>query len=335
MIKYPFILTDLAHVGSQGLAVSDESWFADELAICRKWGFPLKIDDDRVRIDYDDEMLIPCRVQEETPPIVWNGLRVSGYLRLDSTNREAYDRARAGAPEGTLIYSETQTAGKGRLNRNWFSAAGKGIYLSLILRPVQPWKYWPILTHVASLALIDALKRTELKMNFPKALDIDLKWPNDVLLGGKKCAGILLEALTHDEDNAAAIIGVGINVHAGSVPEELADAAICVDEAAGVVILRRRLLVRFLRYFQNGYTLFQEGRFKEILERWKKFSSMCDGASVTLLESERTRNAITCGLDEIGALRLRFPDGSVETVLAGDVRIRRDDAGAASDRLQS
>ena len=323
MIRYPFILTDLAHVGSQGLAVSDESWFQDELALCREWNFPIKIDDDgRVRIGYDDEMLIPCRVQQEAPAIAWNGLRVSGFLRLDSTNREACDQARAGASEGTLIYSETQTAGKGRLDRDWFSAAGKGVYISLILRPIQPWKYWPILTHVAAVALIDALKSVERGMKFPKTLDVDLKWPNDVLLAGKKCAGILLETLTPDEKNAAAIVGVGINVHHGSVPEELADAAACVDDAAGVVVPRRRLLILFLKHFQSVYQLFQKGKFEEILEKWKSFSSMWNGAPVTLFESGRTRNAVTCGLDGIGALRVRLEDGSVETLLAGDVRVR-------------
>lgn len=323
MIKYPFILNDLAHVGSLGLAVSDESWFQDALAMCRDWGFPLKINDGRVRIDYDDEMLIPCRVQQETPAIAWNGLRVSGFLRLDSTNREAYDQARAGAPEGTLIYSETQTAGKGRVNRNWFSAAGKGIYLSLILRPSQPLEFWPVLTHVAAVALIEALKSAERDMEFPKKPGIDLKWPNDVLLSGKKCAGILLETLTPGETGQAAIIGVGINVHQGSAPEELANDAVCLDDAAGVAVPRRLLLIRFLKYFQKSYMSFQEGKFGEILERWKGFSSMWNGAPVTIFEGDRTRDAVTCGLDEIGALRVRFADGSVETVLAGDVRVRR------------
>ena len=323
MIKYPFILTDLAHVGSQGLAVSDESWFKDELAMCREWGFPLKINDGRIRLNLNDEMLIPCRIQEETPTIAWNGLRVSGFLRLDSTNREACDQARAGVPEGTLIYSETQTAGKGRLNRNWFSSAGNGIYFSLILRPSQPWKFWPVLTHVAAVALIVALKSIGRDIKFPKAPDIDLKWPNDVLLSGKKCAGILLETLTLDENKAAAIIGVGINVHPASVPEYLANDAVCVDDATGAAVPRRRLLVCFLKHFQNGYLLFKEGKNEEILERWKSFSSMWNGAPVTLFERDRTRDAVTCGLDEIGALRVRFADGSVETVLAGDVTIRR------------
>jgi len=322
MIRYPFILTDLAHVGSLGLDVSDESWFQDELARCREWGFPLKIYDGRVRIDHDDEMLIPCWIQNEAPTIAWNGLRVNGFLRLDSTNREALDQARAGAPEGTLIYSEMQLAGKGRLDRNWFSAAGKGLYFSLILRPEQPWKFWPILTHVASVALIDAIKSIERAMKFPKTLDIDLKWPNDALLAGKKCAGILLETLTSDDTGAAAIIGVGINVHPGSVPEDLANDAACLDDAAGVTVPRRRLLICYLKCFQNCCRLFHEGKFGEILERWKGFSSMWTGAPVTIFESGRTRDAVTCGLDDIGALRVRFADGSVETALAGDVRMR-------------
>ena len=322
MIRYPFILTDLAHVGSQGLAVSDESWFQDELALCREWDFPLKIDDGLVRIGFDEEMLVPCWVQEETPTIAWNGLRVKGFLRLDSTNREAYDMARSGAPEGTLVYSEMQTAGKGRLDRNWFSVAGKGIYFSLILRPVQPWRFWPVLTHVAAVALIYALKSVERSMKLPKTLDIDLKWPNDILLAGRKCAGILLESVTPGEENAAAIVGVGINVHPGSVPDALADSAVCLDDAVGAAVPRRRLLIQFLKYFQNGYLLFQEGKFGEILERWKSFSSMWNDTPVTIFENMQTRDAITCGLDEIGALRARFADGSIETVLAGDVRLR-------------
>jgi BirA family biotin operon repressor/biotin-[acetyl-CoA-carboxylase] ligase len=323
MIKYPFILTDLANVGSRGLAVSDESWFQDELSMCREWGFPLKIDDGRARIGYDDEMLIPCWIQEETPPIIWNGLRVSGFLRLDSTNREACGQARAGAPEGTLVYSETQQAGKGRLNRDWFSAAGKGLYFSLILRPFQPLNYWPLLTHVAAVALIDALKSMERGMKFPNTLDIDLKWPNDVLLAGKKCAGILVESLTPPgEEDAAAIIGVGINVHPGSAPENPADNAVCIDDAAGITVPRRRLLIYFLKCFQNSYRLFQEGKFEELLDQWKGFSSMWDGAPVTLIESRQTRDAVTCGLDGIGALRVCFADGSIETMLAGDVSVR-------------
>ena len=308
MIKYPFILIDLAHVGSLGLAVSDDSWFQDELALCREWGFPLKINDGLVHIEYDDDMLIPCWVQEETPPIAWNGLRVSGFLRLDSTNREACDQARAGAPEGTLVYSETQTAGKGRLNRDWFSAAGKGIYLSLILRPVQPWKFWPILTHVTAVSLIDALKSVERNMKFPKPLDIDLKWPNDVLLSGKKCAGILLETLTFDEDNAAAIIGVGINVHPGSTPEELAGDVVCVDEAAGITVPRRRLLRRFLKYFQNSYKLFQQGKFEEILERWKSFSSMWNDTPVRLFVSSSSNYDASPGQTAL-EYHVRLPRG--------------------------
>jgi BirA family biotin operon repressor/biotin-[acetyl-CoA-carboxylase] ligase len=287
----------------------------------------------RGRLEYDEETLVSDWISRETPAIAWNELQTIGFLRIDSTNREACDAARAGAREGTLIYAEAQTAGRGRIDRAWFSPAGVGIYFSLILRPEwrsdRSWQFWPILTHVAAVALIDALKSLEREMRFPKRLDIDLKWPNDVLLSGKKCAGILLETLvppaspSPDEEGAAAIVGVGVNVHPGSVPSDLADVATCVDDAAGVAVPRRRLLVGFLKYFQKGYQMFREEKYAEILERWKGFSSMWDGVTVTIFEGERVRDAVTCGLDEIGALRMRFADGAVETVLAGDVRIRR------------
>ena len=325
-LKYPSILTDLGHVGDLGLPINGEAWLQEELALCREWGFTITTmpgNDERIRLEYDEEALVPYWISQETPAISWSWLRTTGFLRVDSTNRAARDEARAGARDGTLIYAETQTAGRGRINRSWFSPTGTGIYFSLILRPDQEWSRWPLLTHVAAVALIDALKSLERKMQFPRKLDIDLKWPNDVLLSGKKCAGILLETLTLDEKNPATIIGVGINVHPGSVPAELVDVAACVDEMSGTTIPRRRLLVAFLKYFQKNYQMFQEGKYVELLERWKACSSMWDNVAVTVYERECRRDAVTCGLDEMGALRVRFADGSTETVLAADVSIRK------------
>ena len=325
-LKYPSILTDLGHVGDLGLSISGEALLQEEVTLCREWGFTIKSmpgNAERIRLEYDEESLVPYWISQETPAIVWSWLRTTGFLRVDSTNRAASDEARAGAREGTLIYAETQTAGRGRINRSWFSPAGTGIYFSLILRPDNEWSRWPLLTHVAAVSLIDALKSLERKMPFPRKLDIDLKWPNDVLLSGKKCAGILLETLAPDTKNAAAIIGVGINVHQGSVPTELTDVATCVDEMSGFTIPRRSLLVAFLKYFQKNYQMFREGEYAELLERWKACSSMWNNVAVAVCERECTRDAVTCGLDEMGALRVRFADGSTETVLAGDVSIRK------------
>jgi len=323
ILKHPSILTDLGHVGELGLPVNGEAWFQKELELCREWGFKLKIADGRARLEYDDDVIISYWIQKETPEIAWGGLRVNSFLRLDSTNREAFDQSSAGAPEGTLIFAETQTAGKGRKDRVWFSPAGVGVYFSLILRPSRPKSFWPLLTHTAASALAETLKSFIAAGDWPLKPEVDLKWPNDVFLSGKKCAGILLETMFAGEKNSAAIIGVGINAHPGSVPEDLASVAACVDEMAGCFVPRRRLLVRFLQYFQRSYRIFEEGKFTEILERWRSLSSMWNGAAVTVFEEGRQFDAVTCGLDEIGALRVRLEDGSVETVLAGDVRVRR------------
>ena len=325
-LKYPSILTDLGHVGDLGLPISEEAWFQEELALCREWGFAIKtvpLNAERIRLEYDGESLVPYWISQETPAISWSWLRTVSFLRVDSTNRAARDEARAGAREGTLIYAETQTSGRGRMNRSWFSPAGTGIYCSLILRPDREWSRWPLLTHVAAVSLIDALRGLERKMQFPRKLDIDLKWPNDVLLSGKKCAGILLETVTLDGKNSTAVIGIGINVHPGSVPADLLDVATCVDEMSGVTTPRRNLLVAFLKYFQKNYEMFRKEEYSELLERWKEYSSMWNNVAVAVHEGDCVRDAVTCGLDEMGALRVCFADGSIETVLAGDVSIRK------------
>lgn len=324
ILKHPPILIDLGHVGERGLPANGEAWFQRELELCREWGFRMKIEEGRVRLEFDQDALVPYWIQKESPTIAWDFLRVNGFLRLDSTNREACAMALQGAPHGTLVYAEEQTEGKGRRGRTWFSPPRSGIYCSLILRPTQPRRFWPVLTHVACVSLIETLKIMGANGMLPRPLPIDLKWPNDVLLDGKKCAGILLETLPVEGQGAAAIVGIGINVHPGSVPPELAAEAACLDEIAGVYVPRRQLLVRLLHQFQLCYRMFERGRHADILERWKEFSSMWQGVAVTIREEARVRTAVTCGLDEIGALRVRTEDGTVETILAGDVSVRRE-----------
>jgi BirA family transcriptional regulator, biotin operon repressor / biotin---[acetyl-CoA-carboxylase] ligase len=324
IIKHPAILIDLGHVGEQGLPMNDAAWFQRELELCRDWGFPLQILNGRVYLLFNQEALVPYWIQKETPTISWDWLRIHGYLSVDSTNREASDMARKGAPGGTLVYAEEQTEGKGRKGRLWFSRAKTGLFFSLIMRPTQKRRWWPLLTHVACISLIEAIKTLTDIGNVPRPFAIDLKWPNDVLLNGKKCAGILLETLQVEGHSPATIIGVGINVHPGSVPETLAGEATCLDDAAGVEVPRRQLLVHFLRQFQWMYRAFEEGNHMVVLDKWKSLSSMWNGVPITILEGEEKRHVVTCGLDEIGALLVRTEDGAIEKVYAGDIRIRKD-----------
>jgi BirA family transcriptional regulator, biotin operon repressor / biotin---[acetyl-CoA-carboxylase] ligase len=322
VLKHPSILTDLGHVGGNGLALNPAPWFRRELELCEEWGFRMKYSANRVSLDSDDDQLVPYWIQKETPAIAWDWLRVHGFFSIPSTNVEAIEMARGGAPGGTLIYTEEQTAGRGRNGRSWFSAAGKGLYFSMLLRPAQPLKYWPLLTHVASTALVEAIKSFFAAESAVGRLDVDLKWPNDVLICGRKCAGILLESVTEGKSQAA-VIGIGINVRRESVPESLKSTAACLDEVGDTTVPRRRFLVEYLHKFQECFLVFERGHHLELLEQWKRHSSMWNGAHVWITEGGVRRSAVTCGLDEFGALRVRTPEGNVETVLAGDVSVSR------------
>jgi BirA family biotin operon repressor/biotin-[acetyl-CoA-carboxylase] ligase len=322
--KIPSILIDLAHVGRNGLPLTPDPLLQHELEICKKWGFPLNISDNRVSLVFDQEQLIPYWIQKEAASITWDYLRVHGYLSVDSTNNEAVQMARQGSPAGTLIYAEEQTAGKGRAGRDWYSPAKSGLYFSLILRPKQPQRYWPLVTHVAAIALADTLKALPDRGLIPHSLDVDLKWPNDVLLDGKKCAGILLETAETENLNRALILGVGVNVHERSDPESSASEAVCLDEAAGTVVPRRQLLVQFLFHFQLVYQLFEKEMHSELLERWESLSSMWNEVPIWIHEGGERKPAVTCGLNELGALLVRTEEGAVETIVAGDISIRRE-----------
>jgi BirA family biotin operon repressor/biotin-[acetyl-CoA-carboxylase] ligase len=192
-----------------------------------------------------------------------------------------------------------------------------------VLRPSQPLQFWPLLTHAASVALVETLRDlSSLLKIIPRPLELDIKWPNDVLISGKKCAGILLEMMAEGE-SPAAVVGLGINVRKGSVPNSLESTATCLDEMADIIVPRRQLLVRFLQNFQEFYLFFERGNHLELLNRWKAHSSMWNGTEVWIADGDTRRSAVTCGLNEIGALRVRTSEDKIETVLAGDVSIRR------------
>ncbi len=320
-IHIPDFLNELARAGLNGASIGMDEVPRAELELCLKWGFPLRVEGDHVHLSRDADALIPAWIEQETPALSWKRLRALGYLEVGSTNEVALEEARRGAPSGTLIVAERQLAGRGRKGRAWVSPAGVGIYCTLVVRPNQPQKSWPLLTHASSVALAGALQEIAAGAASGEPVVVDLKWPNDVLLGGKKAAGILLETVTARED-CGAVIGVGINVHPGSVPAELQESATSVGEQTAARVPRRQLLVRFLNHFQLCYDLFERGSARELLERWKECSSMWNGTDVWVQDERERRPATTCGLTDLGALRIRRPDGGEETLVAGDVTIR-------------
>jgi BirA family biotin operon repressor/biotin-[acetyl-CoA-carboxylase] ligase len=320
-LMYPAILDDLGQAADAGLPLIAEPKFQQELQLCRDWGFCLQTFDSRVRLRFDQDPLVPAWIEKETPAIAWDKLRIKGFLRLNSTNSEALNLAIKGAPGGTLVLAEEQTSGRGRKNRKWLSHPGAGLCCSLVVRPRQEATCWPLLTLVTSVALVDALKDLCRRNVISVPLDMDIKWPNDVLLSGRKCAGILLETALNDMENPAAIVGFGINVRRQNVPESLQSEAISLDEAAQGTVPRRLVLVQFLHAFQLRYLAFEQGKHRELLDRWKSYSSMWDGVPVWIGEGDMRREAVTCGLSETGALLVRNRNGVQETIFAETIRL--------------
>lgn len=325
-IEVPGILDDLASAGEQGIPHPEEPSRVRELDLLRKWDFPLLLSAARVCLRRDDDTMVPAWIQKETPAIAWDGLNVVGFLQAGSTNEQALQRCRRGSGHGLMVYAETQTSGRGRLGRSWFSPCGTGIYMSLVVQPGRPVGQWPILTMAASVALAQCLHELPVRSDL-KTPVIDLKWPNDVLVSGKKVAGFLLETAQTEKRWPAAVLGCGINVSAGAFPAELAHCATAIARETGLTVPRRRLAVRFLTHLQTGYNQLEQGRQADILEIWKSFSSMWNEAQVSILEGNRRWNGVTCGLSGDGALLVRAEAGQVETLLAGDVSVRTENKG--------
>jgi BirA family transcriptional regulator, biotin operon repressor / biotin---[acetyl-CoA-carboxylase] ligase len=319
IISTPEILNDLARAGASGIELTSIAERQSEIDTCREWRFPLvTTPDGRAVLENDPDSLIPALIDAEATERVGHRVAASCFLRLGSTNDEAAARARSGAPQRTVICAEQQTAGRGRKGRRWNSPPRAGLYFSLVVRPAQSLYRWPILTHVAAIALFETLMCTAV----PSDTELDLKWPNDLMLNGRKCAGILLES-AGAPGLPAAIIGVGVNVRHESVPRELLQTATSIEAECGSAVPRRPILVSFLDQFERVYRLFEDGRHGAILDLWKERSSMWNGAEVTVIDGSSSRVGVTCGLTAEGALRVMMAGGSEETILSGDVTVRR------------
>jgi BirA family transcriptional regulator, biotin operon repressor / biotin---[acetyl-CoA-carboxylase] ligase len=317
-IAIPDVLNRIAQAGAAGIPMNNPS-AADDLELCKEWGYRFETKTGRICLPFNQGSLTPYWIKSETSAASWAKLTVIGFFEIGSTNDEALARARAGAPEGLLVFSEMQSSGRGRVGRRWVSSPCAGLCFSLVLRPSCQQKYWPLLTHAVSVALSETLKDLWAHELVERKLSIDLKWPNDVLLSGKKVAGILLETAGSE----AAVVGIGINVSHGSVPEDLKEQATSIGDEADGFIPRRWLLVRFLENLRNWYDRFEQGEFAAILDQWKKSSSMWDKTPIWVSEGGVRRAAVTCGLSEMGELKIMTEQGEQEILLAGDVSVRR------------
>lgn len=231
---------------------------------------------------------------------------------LSSTSVEAARRAVEGGAEGLCIVASEQTAGRGRLDRQWVSPKDAGLYCSIILRPKFDQSQWPLLTLMVAVVVHDALLDTH-------ALETDIKWPNDVLSNDKKLCGILAETVETPLGRAV-ILGVGINLKKNSFPAELEGVATSVEAAAGHAEDSRALLEHLLDLLGRYYQILQgPAGAAEIVREWSRRSSYASGKRIRVANGEEILEGITRGLGGDGALRVETETGEIKTVRAGDV----------------
>jgi len=235
-------------------------------------------------------------------------------LRFDSlasTNDELASQAAAGAAEGLCIVAGEQTAGRGRLQRQWSSPAGAGLYLSVLLRPKVAPQLWTLLPLLAALAVHDALLSAS-------NLETDIKWPNDILWRGRKLCGILAETIETNPGRAV-VLGIGINLNNNAFPPELANTATSIAAACGRPDAEE-LLQTVVRALAARYAeLSAEDGPGKLRREWLMRSSYGEGKRVRISNGGDVLEGITRGLESDGALRLETESGELKIVRAGDV----------------
>jgi len=262
------------------------------------------------------DLLLPEEIEPGLHTNIF-GRQIIFYHELSSTQGAAKELARQGAEEGTVVISEIQSQGKGRKGRVWSSAPGQGIQISVILRPrLKPAQSIQI-PLVAGVAVAQAIAEvTPLK---PR-----IKWPNDLIVGGKKVGGILTEMSAEIDRIDYVVLGIGLNVNTPKAlfPKEIKEIATSLAEELGGPVSRVRLLQSFLEEFEGLYGEFTTSGFQSIRERWKAMSNTI-GAWVELsdVDGGKMKGKIL-DMDADGALLLQKRDKSIERILAGDVSLR-------------
>jgi BirA family biotin operon repressor/biotin-[acetyl-CoA-carboxylase] ligase len=240
------------------------------------------------------------------------GHSIIHYFRIDSTNDVALQLAARGAPHGTVVVAEEQTSGRGRLGRTWYSEKSSGIYTSVILRPPLAPAAAPLLTLMAGVAARQAVATTA-------GLDVDIRWPNDLLVNGRKICGILTEMNAELDRLHAVVLGLGINVNHTEMPAELKTIATSLRMETRKSWSRVQILIALLRELEKHYHLLLAEGNEGITRRWAAASSYAQNKRIRVILSSGDFLATTAGLEPSGALRIHREDGREESLVAGEI----------------
>lgn len=273
------------------------------------------------RLSADSDVLNSFEINEGLKTKVL-GRNIVYLDQIDSTNNYAKKIAFEGCEEGTLVVADYQTCGRGRLGRDWNSSDKKGVWMSLVLRPDIPFEEVQMLTLAVSVAVVQAL--------FEYAqIEAGIKWPNDIIIKGKKVCGILVEMNMEVDKINFLVLGIGLNVNQrkDDFKEELLDRAISLnmhlEETSGSqkTLKRNELIATILLKFEEIYDKVKCGAFEDIISEWKKYSVTL-GKEVSIIYKNEQYRGIAEDITKEGKLIVKCEDGTVKEVFSGEVSVR-------------
>ncbi|MFQ6674693.1 MAG: biotin--[acetyl-CoA-carboxylase] ligase [Fidelibacterota bacterium] len=246
------------------------------------------------------------------------GREIDYYVRLESTNTEAVELMEAGAKEGTLVVTDNQTAGRGRHDQSWFSGPGKGLAFSVILRPGIGGRSAGLISLMGALAVADAVEKFQLAPQ--------VKWPNDILLSGKKCGGVLVETKFKGDIMSTAVMGIGINVNEteAEFPEELRPTTTSILMAKESPAQRELALAWTLNSLEQWYERLKAGDRSSIIEAWKRRCAHL-GKNVSFIWKREATSGVFLDVSQGGeAIIRRLTDSHHMTLSSEEISLIRE-----------
>jgi len=291
----------------------DHSTVNAALELLTSYGYRLKLSKDAVIFLGAPDTLSATEITYKLKTR-WLGQNVSAFNSVKSTNDLTTQMAERGAPNGTIVTAEQQTKGRGRFSRSWYSPPSAGIYLSILLRPRFKPEKAPGMSIMSALALADAVS------HFAPGM-VKIKWPNDLLIGGKKTAGFLTELSAERDKINHVVVGIGINVNhgVGSFPEEIRATATSIRRAIRKKVNRVELLQRFLVCFEKEYEIYSRHGLRKSLSRVRRYSSLI-GSHVKIKSGRNITEGMAVDIAPDGSLILEC-DGARKIISAGEVTV--------------
>lgn len=259
-------------------------------------------------IDVPSELALPLTRERDRMTPFASDVR---WLARTASTMDLVQAAAETAPEGLLVVADEQTAGRGRRGRVWASPAGAGLYFSALLRPPRQPSAMALLTLAMGVGVAEGVAAAT-------GLRTELKWPNDVLVGRRKLAGILAEGVAVGTPAQAVVLGVGLNILSSAYPPDVAKRATSLEDELGRPVDRGEVLAQVLVALARWYRVLCEARYDEVLDAWRAAAPSAVGATIEWATPRGVRRGVTAGVDESGALLVRTSEG-VERLIAGEV----------------